>query len=121
MRLGIVDALKRARDRYVIRQAERAVLPEFEADAVIRRRVIFRGRVQKVGFRLEVLELAGRLELTGFCRNLENGDVLAELQGEANRIDWLVAFMERLKRVRIREKTVDELAVDPTETEFSKQ
>ena len=48
-------------------------------------------------------------------------DVLAELQGEANRIDWLVAFMERLKRVRIREKTVEELAVDPTETEFSKQ
>ena len=119
--MGIVDLLKRVRDHYVIRQAERAVLPEFEADAVIRRRVIFRGRVQKVGFRLEVLELAKRLELTGFCRNLESGDVLVELQGAANRIDWLVAFMEQLKRIRIREKTVEELAVDPSETEFLKQ
>ena len=73
--------LKSIRDNYVINQVEKAEIPTFERDKICRYRVTFSGRVQKVGFRLEVCELAKRLELTGYCRNLENGDVETEIQG----------------------------------------
>lgn len=106
------------RDGYVIRQAQKAKLPPFGNGEPCRWRVTFSERVQKVGFRLEVCELAKRLSLTGYCRNLENGDVLAELQGPQENIQFLISFMESLKRIRIREKIIEELELIPTETEF---
>ena len=108
------------RDNYVIHQVQRAELPEFEADSIRRYRVTFSGRVQKVGFRLEVCELAKRLELTGFCKNLENGDVMAELQGPDNKIKYLLSFMETLRRIKIRNKVTEELEADREEKEFVK-
>lgn len=108
------------RDNYVINQVQSLKLPEFPADNIRRYRVIFSGRVQKVGFRLEVCELAKRLELTGFCKNLENGDVLAELQGPENKVQYLITFMESLKRVKITDKVMEELTVDEKEDTFSK-
>ena len=84
----------KVRDNYVINQVQRLKFPEFEAEDTCRYRVVFSGRVQKVGFRLEVCELAKRLELTGFCENLERGDVMVELQGPDNKIKYLISFME---------------------------
>lgn len=118
--MGLKETLKRIRDDYVINQVQVVELPEFLAGTTRRYRVKFSGRVQKVGFRLEVCELAKRLGLTGWCRNLDNGDVLAEFQGPTERIDFLLAFMESLKRIKIREKTVEEIAILPEETGFSK-
>lgn len=119
--LSIKTRFKEIRDGYVIRQAQGAELPEFPAEPMCRRRIRFSGRVQKVGFRLEVCQLAERLGLTGWCMNLENGDVLAEFQGTAQRIEFLVAFMESLKRIKIREKQVEELEVLSTEADFKKK
>ncbi|MBQ9991783.1 MAG: acylphosphatase [Lachnospiraceae bacterium] len=85
-----------------------------------RYRVLFSGRVQKVGFRLEVCELAVRLGLTGFCKNLENGDVLAEFQGTEEKINFLISFMESLKRIRITNKVMEKLEVDEGLTGFVK-
>lgn len=119
--LNMKTRFKQIRDNYVIRQAERAVLPEFSDTAVCRRRVRFSGRVQKVGFRLEVCQLAKRLGLTGWCMNLENGDVLAEFQGTGERIDFLVSFMESWKRIKIRNKQVEELELIPGEKSFEKK
>ena len=112
---------KQIRDNYVIRQAERVVLPEFPVAPLCRRRIRFSGRVQRVGFRLEVCELAKRLGLTGWCMNLEDGDVLAELQGTEARIDFLVTFMESLKRIKIRNKQIKEAEVLPNEKTFEKK
>lgn len=114
----IKEKLKQLRDRYVIAQAWNAPLPEFEGADFFRYRIRFSGRVQKVGFRLEVSELAKRLGLTGFCKNLPNGDVYAELQGQRDKILFLVSFMGSLVRIRIREKTMEEIPVQE-ETEFS--
>ena len=113
--------LKQIRDNYVIRQAECAVLPDVPAASVCRRRIRFSGRVQKVGFRLEVCELAKRLGLTGWCMNLENGDVLAEFQGTGERIDFLVSFMESLQRIKIRNKQVEELELVSGEQTFERK
>ena len=66
----------------MIRQVDGIDLPDFSGGEVKRYRICFRGRVQRVGFRLEVCQLAGRLGMTGWCKNLENGDVLAEIQGD---------------------------------------
>ena len=118
--MSIKDKLKRFRDNYVIKQVQKATFPHFETDAIKRYRVVFSGRVQKVGFRLEVLELAKRLELTGYCKNLENGQVLAEIQGPSNKIDYLIFFMENLKRIKIKDKTIEELEINGMEKEFLK-
>ena len=42
------------RDNYVINQVKKIVFPEFTDDKVRRYRIVFKGRVQHVGFRLEV-------------------------------------------------------------------
>ncbi len=41
--------------------------------------IIVSGRVQGVGFRYFVQTLAGRLNLKGWVKNLDNGDVQMEL------------------------------------------
>lgn len=116
--MSLKNKLKKVRDGYIISQVHKAKLPIFEADRIHRYRITFSGRVQKVGFRLETGEMAKRLELSGFCKNLENGDVLAEIQGPDNKIKYLISFMESLKRIKIRGKVIEELEVDEGETEF---
>ena len=49
--------------------------------------VIFKGRVQGVGFRWTLCEIAQKYNITGWCENLINGDVDAEIQGEDDDID----------------------------------
>lgn len=109
------------RDNYVINQAGNVQIPVFAEEKTSRYRITFSGRVQHVGFRLEVAELAARLGLTGFCKNLENGDVLAELQGPKEKIKFLVYFMESLKRIKVTERKVERLAVNPEETAFFRE
>ena len=97
-----IDRFKKLRDDYVIHQVEKAKLPDFEDDYFMRRRVVFSGRVQHVGFRLELEQMATRLGLTGWVKNLENGDVEAEFQGTESRIRFLLRFMHSLKRIKIK-------------------
>lgn len=119
--MGMKTALKGLRDDYVKRQVAGARLPVFAPSEAVRREILFSGRVQKVGFRLEVQELANRLGLTGFCENLENGDVRLQLQGEENRIRYLVWFMKSLKRIRVDKATVRELPLKAGEERFSRR
>lgn len=109
------------RDNYVIHQVHALNIPEFAPSGVHRYKIVFSGRVQHVGFRLEISELAKRLELTGFCQNLKNGGVFAELQGPDNKIQFLLSFMESLKRIKITKKAITEIPLVPNEIKFSKQ
>lgn len=117
----IPKILRQIRNQYVIHQVRRIALPKFPEEPLCRCRVTFSGRVQKVGFRLEVQELAARLGLTGFCRNLPNGDVLAELQGGQSRIQFLISFLESLIRIRIDRRVLEEIPVCPQESGFQRQ
>lgn len=47
------------------------------------------GKVQGVWFRKHVLSAAQRLEISGFVKNLPDGSVYAEAQGEQHDIDEL--------------------------------
>ena len=119
--MSIKDTFKKFRDDYVINQVQKAKIPDFKEDEITRYQILFHGRVQKVGFRLEVCELAARLGLTGWCQNLENGDVLAEFQGPKNKIKFLVHFMESLVRIKIKEKKITKLSLIQDEKAFVKK
>lgn len=56
--------------------------------------VHFSGRVQGVGFRYSVLQVAKEYDVTGFVKNLTDGRVLLELEGASADIDELVAAIE---------------------------
>ncbi len=61
----------------------------------IRKHIYFSGRVQAVGFRYSALCLAKELQLTGWVKNLTDGRVEAELQGQAELVD---SFVERISQ-----------------------
>lgn len=106
------------RDNYVINQVKKAPIPKFKSFEIRRYRLIFSGRVQNVGFRLEAGEIAKRLGLTGFCENLENGSVLVEVQGQFDKIKFFVAFMRSLKRIVVKKVEKKRLPLDFTEVGF---
>ena len=54
---------------------------------VRRKHYLFSGRVQGVGFRYFARRLARELGLSGWVRNLANGDVEIEAQGEEERLE----------------------------------
>lgn len=110
--------VERFRDWYVLNHVEQVEIPEFKPDRICRYRIRFSGRVQNVGFRMEAAQIAQKLGLTGFCENLSDGDVLAEFQGPENRIIFLVAFMESLKRIIIEHKVTEEVPVIPQASGF---
>ncbi|MCL2648830.1 MAG: acylphosphatase [Phycisphaerales bacterium] len=58
--------------------------------SVERRKILFSGRVQGVGFRMTAVELAGGLQLAGTVRNLVDNTVELIAEGEAEEIDHLV-------------------------------
>ena len=62
--------------------------------ADVRKRIIFRGRVQGVGFRYTAKYLAQSLGLTGWVRNCWDETVEMEVQGDEETIT------EMIKRIR---------------------
>ena len=104
--------------RYVINQVKRAKLPSFSRGENKRFDIIFSGKVQNVGFRLESFCLAQRLGLTGWVKNLPDGRVQGEFQGTEEKIDFLIGFMSGLKRIRVDSAVKKELPVVDGETEF---
>lgn len=53
------------------------------------------GKVQGVGFRWFVAESAKELALTGWVRNLEDGRVEGEAEGPADKVNELLARLNR--------------------------
>ena len=113
-----IEALKSARNTYICHQVNRVRLPDFEENRFVRRHITFHGRVQRVGFRIELAQMAERLELTGWVKNAENGKVIAEVQGFESRLRFLLKFMNSLKRIKIRKMENKPHSIKETETEF---
>lgn len=59
--------------------------------------VHFTGHVQGVGFRYAVMQVAREFEVSGHVRNLPDGRVLLEIEGEAREVsDFVDAVEERM-------------------------
>ena len=62
---------------------------------IVRKRLIYHGRVQGVGFRYTAKRLANVLELTGWVKNEYNGTVIMEVQGKEATIYRLMEGINR--------------------------
>ncbi|MCD6386403.1 acylphosphatase [Candidatus Sumerlaeota bacterium] len=56
---------------------------------------IVRGRVQGVGYRYFVFDVAQEAGLKGFVRNLPNGDVEVEADGPEEKLQYLIKALWR--------------------------
>ncbi len=66
-----------------------------------RYQILFKGVVQGVGFRYFMQNFAKTYKCTGFVKNLNDGSVLVEIQGELDQIDQTLAEMNRVKHIVI--------------------
>lgn len=71
------------------------------SDGIVRKKLIFKGQVQFVGFRFHAKYFAEMLGLTGYVENLPDGDVLMEVQGRTETIQELIVCLHQRKPIRI--------------------
>ena len=83
-----------------------------------RYQIIFKGRVQGVGFRYQVKALADKIGLTGTVRNLYDQSVEVYIQGEENKILQFFMGLENINFARIDEKIIEELSLIDNENDF---
>ena len=85
---------------------------------MVARRVIFKGRVQGVGFRFTAHRMAHRYQLTGFVRNLPDGTVEMLAQGPAQDIYDCIRDIKDYFGDYLRKTEVQEMPPDPNCTDF---
>ena len=74
----------------------------------IRRRFVFYGDVQGVGFRWQAKQAALAAGITGWVRNEYNGSVTMEAQGREEQVDAVLHALEQDRWIRItRMETAD--------------
>jgi acylphosphatase len=64
--------------------------------------IYFSGRVQGVGFRYAVMEVAREYDVAGYVQNLPDGRVQVEAEGSPGEVDAFVAAIEERMRGYIR-------------------
>ena len=75
----------------------------------VRKHIFFYGRVQGVGFRYYAVQKANQLGLTGWVKNLYDGSVEMEVEGQEELIDQLIIFLQNRTYIwieRIDAKTI---------------
>jgi len=82
------------------------------------KRFIFTGRVQGVGFRYAAHGIANRLRLTGFVRNLPDGDVEMLVQGQADDVEDCLDRINAEFSGYIREMRAEEVEYDDKFKDF---
>lgn len=86
---------------------------------MIRRHFYFSGEVQGVGFRFRCQQIADKHHLTGWCRNLYDGRVEVELQGEAEQITLFVADISQQPWIEVTDVEEKDEPVNPQEKKFT--
>jgi acylphosphatase len=76
---------------------------------MISRKIHYEGRVQGVGFRWTVREIAAGFEVTGSVRNLDDGRVELCVAGSCTEVDaFLLAVFESQLSAHIHQHTTEE-------------
>lgn len=68
---------------------------------------------------MEIFCIAERMKLTGWVKNLEDGSVETELQGEESQIYFLVNCMQSLKRASVKKSTMIDVPISKGEENFT--
>lgn len=79
--------------------------------ADIRKRIVFHGRVQEVGFRYTAKYLAMNLGLTGWVQNEDDGTVTMEVQGDEQLINKLLIGLNSGKYIQIEWMNAQEISL----------
>lgn len=61
----------------------------------VSKRILISGKVQGVGYRYALADLARSLNINGWCRNTQDGRVEASVQGEISRVTELLNWMQQ--------------------------
>ncbi len=78
------------------------------------------GRVQGVGFRMFVRAEATKRKVTGWVKNMSDGSVTMELQGEAQTVERLIAKIKRGNDwIQVNEFELSDLPVVKGENKFA--
>ncbi len=92
--------------------------PDSMSEHILRKRIVFYGQVQGVGFRYRARHAANLYGCSGWVRNEFNGSVTMEIQGAEEQIDQVILAIERGSYVRIENMEVRSLPLDPDERGF---
>lgn len=88
------------------------------SDDIVRKKLIFKGEVQFVGFRFQSKYIADMLGLTGYVENLPDGDVLMEVQGQTEVIQEMIICLHQKKPIRIDSIEEEDMPVKKKEKGF---
>jgi acylphosphatase len=64
--------------------------------------VYFTGRVQGVGFRYQSLQVSKEFDVTGYVKNLPDGRVQLEAEGQKTEVDAFIAAIEERMHGHVR-------------------
>lgn len=85
---------------------------------IIRKHIIFFGRVQGVGFRYRARHAAALIGVTGWVRNEANGSVTMEIQGTEEQIDKVIELISHGTFVLIEDMDTRIIPIKDDEREF---
>ena len=85
---------------------------------IVRKHMLISGDVQGVGFRYRARYAASEYGLTGYVRNLYNGKVELEVQGERNLISRFLGSIDAGSFIHIDDIETKNMEVDPEERSF---
>ena len=86
---------------------------------MIRKRIVYSGHVQGVGFRYSVARVATNYDLTGYVKNLSNGSVEIVLEGQPTEIQSLIDSLKQEMGVYIRQTQVHDESANNEFDDFS--
>ena len=84
-------------------------------EAIIRKHLVFTGRVQGVGFRWRAKNAARAAGATGWVQNRYDGSVVMELQGSEEQLDRVLEALDRSPYIQI--EGLEARSVPPLEGE----
>ncbi len=116
--MGLRAYFRRKREAILKKQTDKMIIPDFEEGPPLRKKVVFSGKVQGVGFRYETLQVCRRLELSGWVRNKTDGRVEAEVQGKKEKIEFLIDHLKGLKRMTIKNVDIEVIPLVDDDGEF---
>ncbi len=106
----------RSENRY--QNIDQTIQDKNKDELIVRKKVIFTGRVQGVGFRFEAYSRAANAGLTGYVKNQEDSSVLLEVQGEIKKVYAFIEDLTMLDRAKVDNVEIYDMEVKNFEVAF---
>ena len=116
--MSIINFINKYRKQFLINQINKIDLPNFKKSDIVRKNFTFNGKVQGVGFRVEALGMANHLDLVGWVKNKKNGDVELEIEGDTNKVNYMVNYLSSIRRAPLKNLDVLDKEVLNKEKDF---